>query len=76
MILHARFHSGFKAAAVVENLTNNPIIKVTRALKFLKFCCDENGATEEDMMNCPNLIDYVLGSPQLLTNFVDSLKDK
>ena len=27
-------------------------------------------------MNCPNLIDYTLGSPQLLTNFVDSLKDK
>ena len=49
---------------------------VTRASKFLKFCCDENGAAEEDVMNCPSLIDYALGSPQLLTNFVDSLKDK
>ena len=49
---------------------------VTRALKFLKFCCDENGAAEEDVTNCPNLIDYALGSPQLLTNFVDSLKDR
>ena len=49
---------------------------VTRALKFLKFCCDENGAAEEDMINSPNLIDYALGSPHLLTKFVDSLKDK
>ena len=49
---------------------------VTRALKFLKFCCDENGATEEEAMNCPNLIDYALGSPKLLTKFVDSLKDR
>ena len=27
MILHARFHSGFKAAAVAENLANNRIIQ-------------------------------------------------
>ena len=46
---------------------------MTRALKF---CCDEYGAAEEDMINCPNVIDYVLGSPQLLTKFVDSLKDR
>ena len=49
---------------------------VTRALKFLKFCCDENCVADEDVLNCPNLIDYALGSPHLLTNFVDSLKDK
>ena len=28
------------------------------------------------MLRTPNLIDYVLGCPQLLTKFVDSLKDK
>ena len=28
------------------------------------------------MLNSPNLIDYALGSPQLLTKFVDSLKEK
>ena len=49
---------------------------VTKALKFLKFCCDENCVAEEDVINCPNLIDYALGLPHLLTNFVDSLKDK
>lgn len=49
---------------------------VTRALKFLKFCSDENGGAEEDVINSPNLIDYALGSPHLLTKFVDSLKDK
>ena len=75
MISLARFHNGLKAAVVVENLVNNQY-SITRALKFLKFCCDENGAAEEDLMNCPNLIDYALGSPHLLTNFVDSLKDK
>ncbi len=51
-------------------------ISVSRALKFIKFCCDENGEGEEDVLNSPNLIDYALGSPQLLTKFVDSLKEK
>ena len=51
-------------------------ISVSRALKFIKFCCDENGDGEEDVLNSPNLIDYALGSPQLLTKFVDSLKEK
>ena len=47
-----------------------------RALKFIKFCCDENGEGEEDVLRTPNLIDYALGCPELLTKFVDSLKDK
>ena len=51
-------------------------ISVSKALKFTKFCCDENGDGEEDVLNFPNLIDYALGSPQLLTKFVDSLKEK
>ncbi|CAB4001310.1 partial [Paramuricea clavata] len=51
-------------------------ISVSRALKFIKFCCDENGDGEEDVLNSPNLFDYALGSPQLLTKFVDSLKEK
>ncbi len=44
-------------------------ISVRRALKFVKFCCDENGEGE-DVRN------YALGSPQLLTKFVYSLKEK
>ena len=51
-------------------------ISVSRALKFIMFCCDENGDGEDDVLNSPNLIDYALGSPQLLTKFVDSLKEK
>ena len=46
---------------------------MTRALKFIKFCCDECGEAEEDLFSFPNMIDYMLGSPQLLTNFIDSL---
>ena len=49
---------------------------VTRALKFIKFCCDENGEEEEEVLRTANLIDYALGCPQLLTKFVDTLKDK
>ena len=49
---------------------------VARALKFLKFCCDKSGVAKEDVINSPNLINYAFGSPHLLTNFVDSLKDK
>ena len=48
-------------------------ISVTRVLKFIKFCCDESGEAEEDLFSFPNMIDYMLGSSQLLTNFVDSL---
>ncbi len=33
-------------------------ISVSRALKFIKFCCDENGDGEEYVLNCPYLIDY------------------
>ena len=47
-----------------------------RALKFIKFCCDENGKGEEELLRTPNLVDYALGYPQLLTKFMDSLKDK
>ena len=31
---------------------------VTRALKFLKFCCDENGVGEEDLMNSTTRWDH------------------
>ena len=51
-------------------------ISVTKALKFIKFCCDENGEGKEDVLHTPNLIDYALGCPELLTKLVDSLKDK
>ena len=45
-----------------------------RALKFIKFCCDENGKGEEEVLRAHNLIDYVLGCPELLTKFMGSLK--
>ena len=50
-------------------------ISVTRALKFLKFCCDETGGVEEDLLSAGNLMNYVLGSPEMVTKFVDSLKE-
>ena len=43
---------------------------MTRALKFIEFCCDECGEAEEDLFSFPNMM---LGSQQLLTNFIDSL---
>ena len=42
---------------------------MTRVLKFIKFCCEECGEAEEGLFLFPNMI----GSPQLLTNFIDSL---
>ena len=51
-------------------------ISVTRALKFIKFCCDECGEAEEDVFSFPNMIDYMLGSPQLLTNFISTVSTK
>ena len=48
-------------------------ISVTRAFKFIKFCCDECGEAEEDLFLFPNMIDYMLGSPQLLTSISDLL---
>ena len=35
-------------------------ISVTRALKFLKFCCDETGDVEEDLLSAGNLIEVRL----------------
>ena len=55
---------------------NQSDISVTRALKILKFCCDETGDVEEDLLSAGNFIDYVLGSPEIVTKFVDSLKEK
>ena len=49
-------------------------VSVTRALKFLKFCCDENGEAEEDVLGSANLIDHALRNAQLLTKFVKTLK--
>ena len=49
-------------------------IIVVRALKFLKFCRDEIGDSEEEVFVAPNVIDYSLGSPELLTKFIDNLE--
>ena len=51
-------------------------ISVSRALKFVKFCCDQSAEAEDDVLSSTSFIDYSLGCPQLLTNFVDSLHTK
>ena len=67
-----------QALAILSPISGNEQsdISVTRALNFIKFCCDEDGDEEEEVLSTPNLIDYALGCPQLLTKFVDTLKDK
>lgn len=51
-------------------------LSVTRALKFIKFAGDECGDSEEEVLSSHTFLDYILGSPQLLTKFVDTLKEK
>ena len=43
---------------------------VSRSMEFLKFCACE----EEDELS-ENLIDFCLGSPKLITDFVETLKN-
>ena len=41
---------------------------VSTSMKFLKFCASDKELSE-------NLIDFCLGSPKLITNFVETLKN-
>ncbi|CAB3985603.1 partial [Paramuricea clavata] len=73
---HGRSRSGYKAVVAGENLVKKSDISVSRALKFVKLCCDQSAEAEDDVLSSTNFIDYILGCPQLLTNFVDSLDTK
>ena len=49
-------------------------ISVTRAFKFIKFCCSETGEDESNATSSLEIIDYFLGSSKLLTGFLDYLQ--
>lgn len=49
-------------------------ISVTRALKFIKFCCLQSGEDESSVLSTVEVIDYFLGSSKLLTRFLDHLQ--
>ena len=49
-------------------------ISVTRALKFITFCCSETGEDESNATSSLEIIDYFLGSSKLLTGFLDYLQ--
>ena len=49
-------------------------ISVTRALKFLKFCCEQSGEEESTVLSSVDIVDYFLGSSKLLTDFLDYLQ--
>lgn len=49
-------------------------ISVTRALKFLKFCCEQSGEDESTVLSSVQIVDYFLGSSKLLTDFLDYLE--
>ena len=54
-----------KGPKIVPCCSTDNKFAITRALKFIKFGYDENGDKEEKVLSTPNLIDYVLGCPQL-----------
>lgn len=49
-------------------------ISVTRALKFLKYCCEESGEDERSVLSNVQLVDYFLCSSKFLTDFLDHLE--
>lgn len=49
-------------------------ISVTRALKFIKFCCLQWGEDESTVLSTVEFIDYFLGCSKLLTGFLDDLQ--
>ena len=42
---------------------------MTRALKFIKFCCDECGEAEEDLFSFPNMIGLHVGISTAFNKF-------
>lgn len=49
-------------------------VSVTRALKFIKFCCLQTSEDESSALSSVNVIDYFLGTTELLTSFIDELR--
>lgn len=49
-------------------------ISVTRAFKFLKYCCEQSGEDEQALLSAVELVDYFLCSSKLLTDFLDYLE--
>ena len=48
-------------------------ISVTRAFKFLKYCCEQSGEEEQALLLTVELVDYFLCSSKFLTDFLDYL---
>ena len=49
-------------------------ISVTRAFKFLKYCCEQSGEEEQALLLTIELVDYFLCSSKFLTDFLDYLE--
>ncbi|CAB4038245.1 partial [Paramuricea clavata] len=49
-------------------------ISVTRAFKFLKYCCEQSGEDEQNLSSNVQLVDYFLCSSKFLTDFLDHLE--
>ena len=49
-------------------------ISVTRAFKFLKYCCEQSGEDEPSLLSTLELVDYFLCSSKFLTGFLDYLE--
>ena len=49
-------------------------ISVTRAFKFLKYCCEQSGEDEQSVLSTVQLVDYFLCSSKFLTDFLDHLE--
>ena len=49
-------------------------ISVTRAFKFLKYCCEQSGEDERSLLSTIELVDYFLCSSKFLTDFLDYLE--
>ncbi len=47
-------------------------MSVTRAFKFLKYCCEQSGEDEQYILSTIQLVDYFLCSSKLLTDFFES----
>jgi hypothetical protein len=49
-------------------------ISVTRAFKFLKYCCEQSGEDEQNLSSNVQLVDYFLCSSKFQTDFLDHLE--
>ena len=49
-------------------------ISVTRAFKFLKYCCEQSGEDEQSLLSTVELVDYFLCSSKFIMDFLDHLE--